>query len=95
MTYLSEWLVYPASIFITFCSVALKGFQHKNVIGNHKRSMFFTSYGMAAFDVLAINIIITGGWAIALTSGTGAALGMVFSTRLHDRLFKEKAHDQG
>lgn len=85
-----EWLLYPTSVAVTFTAVFLKGFQHKNVIGNHVKTVFFTSYLMAAFDVASITIIIRGGWPIILTSGTGAAFGMVAAIKLHDRLFKRK-----
>jgi hypothetical protein len=84
----NSWLIYPTSVCVSFIAVALKGFQHKNVIGGHEKSMFFTSYLMAAFDVAAVGIIVVGGWPIAFTSGTGAAFGMIFSTRLHDWAFK-------
>lgn len=79
--------LYLLSILASFVGVFLKGFQHKNVIGNHVRSVFFTSYLMAIFDVLSVSLIIVGGWPIALTSGTGAAFGMVAAIKLHDRLF--------
>lgn len=83
------WL-YLTSIAVTFVAVALKGFQHKNVIGNHMRSVFLTSYGMAAFDVASVTLIIQGGWPIAITSGTGAAFGMLFAIKLHDKIFKAR-----
>ncbi len=72
---------------VSFLSVALKGFQHKNVIGGHMWAVFVTSYLIAAFDVAAISLIVKGGWPIAFTSGTGAAFGMVFAIKLHDRVF--------
>lgn len=80
---------YPTSVAVSFCAVFLKGFQHKNVIGNHRRSVFVTSYLMAGFDVAAVSLIVSGGWPIAFTSGTGAAFGMAAAMALHDRIFKE------
>lgn len=85
----SLW-VYITSLLASFVVVGLKGFQHKNVIAGHIKSVALTSYFMAAGDVLLVSLIVKGGWAIALTSGTGAALGMVLSIKLHDRLFKAK-----
>lgn len=85
--------LYVLSAFVSFVSVFLKGFQHKNVIGNHVRSVFFTSYLMAAFDVAAVTLIVKGGWPIAISSGTGAAFGMVAAIKLHDRLFKDGVRD--
>lgn len=80
----------------TFVAVALKGFQHKNVIGNHLKSVVLTSYFMAIADVAATLLIISTGWTIAISAGSGAALGMLFSIKLHDRLFKNKGkvHDR-
>jgi len=80
-------MLYVISVVVSFISVFLKGFQHKNVIGGHVKSVAVVSYFMAAFDVAAVNLIIKGGWSIALTSGTGAALGMVAAIKLHDRMF--------
>ena len=81
--------LYATSIAVSFASVFLKGFQHKNVIGGHLRSVFITSYLMAAFDVAAVSLIVRGGWPIALTSGTGAAFGMVAAIALHDRIYRK------
>jgi hypothetical protein len=83
--------LYIASVTVTFVSVFLKGFQHKNVIGNHKKTVFFTSYMMALFDVISVMVIIQGGLIIALTAGTGAAFGMIAAIALHDKIFKGKA----
>lgn len=80
-------MIYAISLAVSFVSCFLKGFQHKNVIGGHIRSVFFTSWLMAAFDVAAVTLIIQGGWPIAISSGLGASLGMVVSIKLHDRIF--------
>lgn len=69
----------------TLISVGLKGFQHKNVIGNHYRLVFITSYLMAVADVLIIGIIVRGGWIICFASGSGAAIGMIISIWLHNK----------
>lgn len=82
-------MLYVISVSVSFIAVALKGFQHKNVIGNHVKAVFITSYLMAVFDVAAVTIIINGNWTIALSAGTGAAFGMVFAMKLHDRIFKQ------
>lgn len=85
--------LYALSVVTSFCSIALKGFQHKNVIGNHQKSVFFTAYAMAAFDVVSVSLIVSGGWPIALSSGTGAAFGMLAAINLHDRIFKKGEHE--
>jgi len=81
-------LIYILSTAVSFTACFLKGFQHKNVIGGHLKSVFFTSYLMAAFDVAAVTLIVRGGWPIAISSGFGASAGMVAAILLHDRLFK-------
>lgn len=81
--------LYATSTCVTFGAVFLKGFQHKNVIGNHKRTVFFTSYAMAVFDVASTIVIVKGGWSIAISAGTGVAFGMVAAMTLHDRIFKK------
>lgn len=83
----ADLLLYATSVSVSFIAVFLKGFQHKNVIGNHLRTVFGTSYLMAMFDVASVSIIVVGGWPIALTSGTGAAFGMIASIKTHDFIF--------
>lgn len=84
-----DYGIYALSVFVSFVSVSIKGFQHKNVIGGHEKTMVATSFLMASFDYLTVTLIVVGGWWIILTSGTGAAAGMLFSTRLHDYVFKK------
>jgi hypothetical protein len=72
---------------VTFVSVFLKGFQHKNVIANKLKSIVITSYLMASADVLLVGLIAHEGWILIPFCGTGAALGMYISIKLHDRLF--------
>lgn len=81
-------MMYLISAAVSFCSVFLKGFQHKNVIGMHYKLTFFTSFAMAAFDVAAVTIIVKGGWPIAISSGIGASFGMIAAMYLHSRIFK-------
>ena len=81
-------MIYALSAFVSFAACFLKGFQHKNVIGGHLKSVFCTSWAMAAFDVAAVTLIVQGGWPIAISSGFGASVGMVAAIKLHDRLFK-------
>jgi hypothetical protein len=81
-------MIYIASIIVSFISCFLKGFQHKNVIGGHLKSVWLTSYLMAIFDVAAVALIVEGGWPIALTAGLGASTGMVVAIKFHDKVFK-------
>lgn len=78
-------------LFTSFLSVGLKGFQHKNVIGNHMSAIGYTSYAMAFCDYWTIKTVSGGSWTLAFMMGTGATIGMVGSIKLHDRIFKPKA----
>lgn len=79
-----------ASFLCTFIAVALKGYQHKNVIGGHIKSVCFIAYLMYVFDVLAVTLIVKNNWTIVFISALGASLGMFVSIKLHDRLYKKK-----
>lgn len=70
----------------TFTSVFLKGFQHKNVIGGHLKSIAITSYLMAVTDVILVGLISQKGFVIAFACGTGAALGMLISVHYHVKI---------
>lgn len=78
---------YFLAALVTFASVFLKGFQHKNVIANKMKWIVVTSYLMATADVLLVGLIARDGWILIPYCGTGAALGMYLSIKLHDRLF--------
>jgi hypothetical protein len=41
---------------------------------------------VAVLDVATVGFIIEGGWWIALTSGTGAAFGVVTAMKFHDKV---------
>jgi hypothetical protein len=83
-------MIYVYSFLISFITVGLRGFQHKNVIGNHKKAVFVTAYLVAVGDVLTVGMVVLGGWTICFAAGTGAAVGMVCSMYLHDRIFKRE-----
>ena len=82
--------LYGISVLVSFIACFLKGFQHKNVIGNHQRSVFATAYLMAFCDFASVSLIVRGGWIIAITSGTGAAFGMITAIKLHNRIYQTK-----
>lgn len=81
------WL-YVASILVSFCGSYIKGFQQQNVTGKHYKAMVVFGFAIAAFDVLAITIIIKGGLWVILTSGLGASCGIVLATWSHGRIIK-------
>lgn len=72
---------------VSFIACLLKGFQHKNVIGNHLKSVYFTSYAMAMFDVASIYIVVSSHWSVMFSAGFGASAGMIVAIKFHDRLF--------
>lgn len=82
--------VYFTSFVCTFLAIALKGFQHKNVIGGHVKSVCFVAYLMYVFDILAVTLIVKNHWVIVFTSALGASLGMLFSIKLHERIYNVK-----
>jgi hypothetical protein len=82
-------LMLAISVLASFVTVFMRGFQHKNVIGGHKKLAFTTSYFIAAGEALCITLIVKGGWIIILTSGTGAAFGIITSMYVHDRFVKQ------
>lgn len=80
-------LGYPqlVAFLVSFIAVGLKGFQHKNVNGNHIKAVFVTSYLMAVTDVAVIGLIAQKGFEIAFSIGTGGAFGMVLAMYVHSR----------
>lgn len=74
---------------VSLIGVGLKGFQQKNVIGNHYKLAFGTSYLLAIAEVLSIGLIVKNGWIMILPVGTGAAIGMVCAMKLHNHLMKK------
>lgn len=88
------WQMGLACFLVSLVTVGLKGFQHKNVIGGHLKLIALTSYLMAVGDVATVGLIVKGGWGVVLYTGTGAALGMVISVKLHDRVFNQHCKEQ-
>lgn len=91
-------MTYALVICATFVTVFLKGFQHKNVINDAYIPTFFTSYLMAAADVIVVgmiakSVVLDGNWYIAVASGTGGAFGMVTAMYVHNRFFKKEKSD--
>lgn len=84
-----------AAFVVSLLEVGLRGFQQKNVQGNHYKLIALTSYGItfanaAAVALIARQVAIGGSWTIALALGTGAAIGMVSATWLHERYIGRK-----
>lgn len=82
-------MIYALSMVLSFCGVFLKGFQLKNIQGEHYKTLTLTSYLIALFEVATVTMIVQGGWWIALSAGTGGAAGMLMSIYAHKRLFPD------
>jgi hypothetical protein len=79
-------MLYLISFICTFFAIALRGFQHKNVIGGHTKLVCLTAYIMYVFDVLAVSLIVRNDLSIVFVSAFGSSLGMYVAIRLHDRV---------
>lgn len=77
---------YLIQFVVVLFTVALKGFQYKNVQGNHYRLVGITSFLMAAGDVISIGLIVNNGWWSILPAGAGASIGILGSMWIHDRV---------
>ena len=73
---------------VSFIAIGLKGFQQKNVVGHHLRAAVITSYVMTVTDIAFIGLVAAHGWGLVVSSGTGAALGMLAAMVFHGRLVK-------
>lgn len=76
------------SFCITFISVALKGFQHKNVNHNKYKLIVITSFTMGAFEILAITFAVHIGLIAMFTSGAAAGIAMIVAIKTHHKLVK-------
>lgn len=75
--------------FATFMLVFLRGFQQKNVHGNHYFMAAITSTAMSITDIAVVSFVIHHGWAVLPYTATGATLGIISSMWLHSRVVKK------
>jgi hypothetical protein len=75
---------------VSFIAIGMKAFQQKNVTGHHYKLVAITSYVMTLTDITFIGLVAQHGWDLVLSSGTGAALGMISAMALHKRFVGEK-----
>ena len=85
-------VIYLMSTVVTAIAVFLKGFQYKNVIGGHKKSIAGFAFLMAFLDVVSVSLVVKGGWTLGISAGAGAVIGMLVAIELHDRLYKPKGN---
>lgn len=79
-----------ASFVTSFCTIFLRGFQQKNLHGNHRALAFFTAYLIIAGEFITVTLVVKSHWWIILSAGTGAGLGMVAAMTFHDRIVRKK-----
>ena len=81
-------MLYLASMLVSFFGVFVRVFQQKNIQHGHKKLAFATSYVYALTDFLVIGFMVKGDWWVVLTSGSGAALGVVTAMTVHSKVVK-------
>lgn len=86
MTFQTHLLAFVVSAI----AIGLKAFQQKNVAGHHYKLVVITSYIMTVTDIAFIGLVARYSWALVLSSGTGAAFGMVAAMVLHRHFVKDK-----
>lgn len=74
---------------VSFTRIALRGFQTKNIHGNHYRTAFCLSWFMTATEIFVVSAIAIDGWACFFPVALGGALGVIVSMWLHNKLFKK------
>lgn len=75
---------------VSLIGIGMRGFQHKNVVGSHYKLIAVCSYLIIFCDALTALFVVKVGILITIPAGTGAAIGMVLSTWLHDTYIKRK-----
>jgi hypothetical protein len=76
---------------VSLIGVGMRGFQHKNVVGSHYKLIAACSYLIVICDALAALFVVKVGILCTIPAGTGAAIGMVTSTWLHDTYIRKSS----
>jgi hypothetical protein len=74
--------------------VFLRAWQQQNVTGGHYISAIFTSYGIAAADVVVVLSVVKYGMVAIPYIGTGGAVGVTAAMILHRRIFRKRSNSQ-
>jgi hypothetical protein len=85
----SFWM-YGVSVCTTFALAFLKAFQSRNIVGGHYTAAWCSSWLVTSFEVLAISLVVAGGWTIIFSAGVGGAIGTVVAMYTHSRLFPSR-----
>lgn len=82
-------MIYITAFFVPLIYVFLRVFQQRNVAHSEYLLMIITSYGITAFEILSITLIVTKGWELFPYLGTGGALGSIAAVKFH-KIIKDK-----
>ncbi len=83
-------MIYITAFFVPLIYVFLRVFQQRNVTHKEIKLMILTSYGITAFEILSITLIVSKGWYLYIPLATGGAVGSVVAVYFHDYLRKDK-----
>ncbi len=81
-------VIYAISFAVTALSIFVKGYQYKNIAGNHFKSAFFTSFLMYTLDMTTVGMFVKEGWTIIVSAGSGASFGIVLSMYVHNYIHR-------
>jgi len=83
-------MIYLIAFLVPLVYVFLRVFQQRNVAHKEIKLMVLTSYGITAFEILSITLIVDKGWVLFLPLGTGGAVGSVAAIYFHEYLRKRQ-----
>lgn len=83
-------MIHLIAFIVPLIYVFLRVFQQRNVSMDQEVSMVITSYLITAFELLSVTIMITNGWEVYWSLGTGGAVGCLAATRIHKKYFRGK-----
>jgi hypothetical protein len=86
--------IYLLAFFVPLVHVFLRVFQQRNVANKEVFLMALTSYGITAFDILSVTIIVSKGWEIYLPLATGGALGSIAAVYFYEYLVTKRAKNE-
>lgn len=82
-------MIYIGAFFIPLIYVFLRVFQQRNIYKDEELLMIITAYGITAFEILSITLIVSKGWDLYIPLATGGAVGCVAATRFHKKFFSK------
>ncbi len=79
-------MIYALAFFVPLVYVFLRVFQQRNVAHEEYTWIVLTSFGITAFEILSITLIVSKGWALFIPLASGGAIGSVLAVIIHKRL---------